>query len=235
MLRPALVFLSVSALLGPAAIASDVLSPSPPVLAHYPLQTDGVDATGNYGPMTLTNTSFQDGGVYCNGIYPGGDPEACVVQTPSIEALDFESFAISAEFKIDEYPTVHPYRPVFMGGPSWRWMGADVYPDSTIGLRYNSASFGVRSDVEVSLDTWHQVIITYDGSVDTGRLYLDEQLVIEETFVIEHGDEREIATHNASSGQAFLGLFRELVIFGATYDPTPTDGTTWGAIKASFR
>ncbi|MFH1845519.1 MAG: hypothetical protein ABIF77_20225, partial [bacterium] len=71
-------------------------------IAHYPLTSDAVDITGNNGDMTLTNAPFQDGGVYCNGIYPGGDPTATIVMTPEIVGLNPESCAVSAEFKISE-------------------------------------------------------------------------------------------------------------------------------------
>ena len=69
--------------------------------AHYPLSSTPNDTTGNNGPMTLINTPFEDGGIYCNGNYIGVDPDSCGAWTPAITDLNFESFAVSAMFKVD--------------------------------------------------------------------------------------------------------------------------------------
>jgi len=90
--------LLVYLLLSAAVAGGEVPVPRATLIAHYPLQSDGLDATGNNGPMILFNAPFKDGGVYCNGIYPGGDPDAAEIRTPTLEGLDPESFTASAEF-----------------------------------------------------------------------------------------------------------------------------------------
>ncbi|MFH1842939.1 MAG: LamG-like jellyroll fold domain-containing protein [bacterium] len=202
-------------------------------IAHYPLTSDAVDITGNNGDMTLTNAPFQDGGVYCNGIYPGGDPTATIVMTPEIVGLNPESCAVSAEFKISEYPP-EAYRPVFMCGVNWRWLGVDIHLDGMLGLRYNNST-SIHTDVPVSLDTWHQVMVTYNGTTDSANLYLDGEWVTDAAFVCNHHDDQDISTHNGASGRQFLGIFRNLIVYNGPVDPTPTDEQTWGAVKALYR
>ena len=201
-------------------------------IAHYPLLSDGLDTTGNNDPMTLENAPFQDGGVYCNGVYwNSSDPDRYLVETPYLESLDFEAFAISAEFKISQ----HTYRcPVFVGGHTGRWMGVETQLDGTISLLYNNSTVVPSSEV-VSLDEWHRALITYDGATDVGNLYLDGRLACSATFVIEHVDRRNISTQNFSNGLAFEGYFRELIVYDGPFVPAPVGAATWGGMKALFR
>jgi len=222
-----LLALTVAAGAGPTAEAT--------LIAHYPLLADGQDATGTYDDMTLMNAPFQDGGVYCNGIYPGGDPAASVVKTPTIAGWDPESFTASAEFMISEYPPeAISYRSIFMCGTSWRWMGVDIYSDGLLGLRYNN-SISIHTAQPVTLDTWHEAMIAYDGTIGRGYLYLDGEWVCEVDFVPNHHNYLNIATHNGASGRQFLGIFRELKIYNEPIDPTPTEELTWGTVKNLFR
>ena len=64
------------------------------LIAHYPLLNSPNDTTGNNDPMTLLNTPFQDGGIYCNGNNPGNDPNPCDAKTPDISDLNLKFFAI---------------------------------------------------------------------------------------------------------------------------------------------
>jgi hypothetical protein len=202
-------------------------------IAHYPLLADGIDTTGNNDPMTLENAPFQDGGVYCNGVYwLSGLPDSYLVETPRLPALDFESLAISAEFKISRYPSFT--LPVFVGGHNGRWLGAEVAPDGTLGMLYNNAN-QVPGSQTVSLDEWHRALITYDGAIDEARLYLDDQLTCTATFVIEAFNANRITTENFANGTAFLGVFRQLIVYDAPFVPAPVETATWGLVKALFR
>jgi hypothetical protein len=235
MRKLSMVSLILCLLLATTLIAGAVPSDKATLIAHYPLLADALDATGNNDAMTLTNAPFQDGGVFCNGIYPGGDPAASIVQTPMIAGWDPESFTASAEFVISEYPPAGiVWRSIFMCGTSWRWMGVDIYSDGLLGLRYNN-SIPIHTDQPVSLDTWHEAMISYDGTVGRGYLYLDGEWVCEIDFVPIHHDFLNIATHNGASGRQFLGIFRELKVYDEPIDPTPVEELTWGAVKTLFR
>ena len=54
------------------------------LIAHYPLSSDANDVTGNQAPMTLINTPFQDGGIYCNGNYINVDSDCNGYPVPDI-------------------------------------------------------------------------------------------------------------------------------------------------------
>lgn len=201
------------------------------LLAHYPLQSDDLDATGLNDPMTLINAPFQDGGVYCNGIYPGGDPDASVIQTPGIAGFDPEWCAVSIEFKMSEYPSSS--RPALMCGMSWRWMGVDVRDDGTIGFR--RAGVTTWTTRQVSLDEWHEVMVAYDGTLDRGTLYVDGDWACDVDYEANHGDDTNVCTHDGGSGRQFLGLVRNLKVYDEPTEPMAASSSTWGEVKATFR
>jgi hypothetical protein len=205
-------------------------------IAHYPLQSDNLDATGLNGPMTLTNAPFENGGVYCNGIYyPNDTVNGYEVITPSLPQLNFSSFAASIEFRMSEYP-VAPFspRPIIICGSSYRFLGAEVYQDGTIALRYNNANVQTTPQV-VGLDSWHHVLVTYDASTTTGKLFLDGLFVTSAVFTLEHGAARDVLTENPAQGRSFKGWLRHLVAYDSAFDPTPVEPGTWGRVKTLYR
>ena len=201
-------------------------------IAHYPLQSDGVDATGINDPMLLDTAPFQNGGVYCNGIYVA-QPGGFTVKTPLISSLNFESLAFSVEFKIDELPTDFR-RPILVGGHSYRWLGAEINPNGKLGFLHNNSNH-TETAIDVSINVWHQIVITYESTSRTGRLYLDSQPAMSAEFDLEQNGDRDFQAYNPANATAFKGILRELVVYDTWYDPTPADGTSWGAVKALYR
>ena len=203
------------------------------LIAHYPLRSDANDITGNQGPMTLINTPFQEGGIYCNGIYEySGNPDWSGAITPALEGFDFTGFSISARFKVAEYPSYD--RPVFMGGRSWRWMGFYLNTDGTVKLKYNNSNYQ-SSGMSYSLDTWYKATVTYDAEAETGKMYLDDILACTANFQIDHGNDRRICTTDYSNGATFKGIMSDLKIYDMIIDPTcititsPNGGENWAA------
>ena len=191
------------------------------LIACYPLDSSPNDTSGTYGPMTLINTPFQDGGIYCNGIYIySGDPNHCHAVTPEITGLSFQAFSISARFKVME-----PYtngRPVFVGGNSYRWMAFFLESDSTVALAYNYSI--LRSNVRYSRNTWHEAMITYDSSFGVGKFYLDDFLVDSVQFQLAHGNDRFVGiTHFGYSNAVFKGILRDLRIYSGIIVPTTVE------------
>lgn len=204
-----------------------------PPLAHYPLSSDGADATGNNAPMTLVNVIFNDGGLACNGISSNTE-DGSQAETPHIEGFDFNSIAFSVEFKLPAYPTEGHSRPIIVGGKLYRWMGAEINWNGQVKLLYNN-SMTVTSVRGVTLNEWHELVLAYSTTSHVGRLYVDgEQYALAE-FVMQHGDDSDICITNWSTAACFLGWIRELVVYPAAYDPTPVEETTWGRIKALCR
>ncbi len=189
----------------------------PNLLAYYPLHSHWNDNTVRHGPMVLTNTLYQEGGIYCNGIYvldPSGT--GCQAITPSLYDFDFNSFTIDVAFKVDEYPTITE-RPVFIGGGAYRWAGFILQTDSTVLFRYNN-NFDQPSTLHYSLNTWHEATITYDGSV--GNLYLDTKLACSVQFTIDHGNDRNVGITNFANATTFKGWIRDFRIYSSVVVPT---------------
>ncbi|MCJ7813751.1 T9SS type A sorting domain-containing protein, partial [bacterium] len=203
-----------------------ILPPGMSLIAHYPLRSHANDSTGNNTPMTLTNTPFQDGGIYCNGNY--FTSPSCGAVTPYINNFNFDSFAIKAKFKVSEYPTGR--RPVFVGGGSNRWLAYYLDHNGTITLKYNNNNFET-SDVTYSLDTWHEATITYIDSV--AKLYLDNVLAISYKFAMNHGNDNNVGITDFANGNIFKGIFSDLRIYSGDVE-TKVEENTSGAVPESF-
>jgi len=181
------------------------------IIAHYPLSSTPNDTLGKQAPMVLQNTQFQDGGIYCAGTY-----NTHHAMTPTLGSLDFNSFTISAWFKVKEITALPSQgRPVFVGGNMYRWMGLFLRPDTTISLLYNNSSY-VHTDTRFKVNVWHIASISYDSTTQLGKLYLDGRMIASATFPLNHGNNKNVGTTNFANGTAFLGILRDLKIYNAT-------------------
>ena len=175
------------------------------LIAHYPLTSTANDTTGNYGPMTLVNTPFQDNGIYCNG-----NAEFCNATTPIISGLNFEAFAVSAKFKVaSDFSTGCP---LFICGNGWRWMGVWLTSDSSLGYIYNYSAINYTS-LKFSLDAWHLATVVYDSSKGIGKYYIDGVLADSARFQLEHGNEKTFTVSHSGYGNVFKGIFSDLKIY----------------------
>lgn len=178
------------------------------LIAHYPLDNDSTDVTGNYPPMKLINTPFQERGIYCNGIYVyGNQPGGSDAITPQIDGLNFKKFAIQSKFKVTKYK----YQPVFVAGNLYRWLGFYLDSDSTVLALYNDNLHD--SNVKYTLNTWHEITVIYDSTSDVGKWYLDGQLVDSLQFQIVHGNDKKISVSHYGAGETFEGIFDDLRIY----------------------
>jgi hypothetical protein len=206
-----------------------VFAQSLTLIAHYPLKTNTNDTTGNNTPMELINTPFQEGGIYCTGNYLGyGGHDSCHACTPPITNFNFESFSVSAKFKVSEFPSNR--KPVFVCGEWSRWLAYYLQPDSTIAMKYNNNHY-LTSTVAYTLDTWHEATITYIDTV--AKLYLDDSLALSfklETIHSAKDADKKIGITDFSEGLTFKGIFSDLRIYaGDVYtkvSETPFISTT---------
>ncbi len=182
------------------------------LVAHYPLETDGKDITNKQDDMTLENAPFADGGVYCNGIYPGGNANACVISTPNLSGFDYDSFSIALQFNADGLERM----PVFVGGRSYRWLGFELQDDGSIKLLYNNSQ-RESCTVTYQQNKWHTALITYDGS--EAKLYLDNVLGCTASFDLENGNDRDVSVANFSNATIFKGTVRHLRIYNEPISP----------------
>jgi hypothetical protein len=190
--------------------------PQKHLIAHYPLITDGVDSTGLNPSMNLQNTPFENGGIYCNGVYAiSSNPDYYLAQTPPINSFKFESFSISMDFFVSEKRT----QPVWIIGSSCRWLGFYLYADGTVTLLYNNSNFLTTSKT-YSLSEWHNAKISYDGT--TANIFLDN--ILAGSLKFGNGyvplnysgcgtSDTEIGTTNYSNGEVFEGYVRNLEVY----------------------
>lgn len=197
---------------------SDNPPPPPPskLIAHYPLVSDAVDLTGLNSPMSLINTPFQNGGIYCNGQYIiSSSPSACNAQTPSIFTLDYGSFSVSMDFFVTEIRR----KPVWVLGNSCRWLGFYLLDDGTISLLYNNANF-FNTNKSYSINEWHNSKITFDGSVV--EIFLDNVSAgslkfgggyVPLDYTTCGINDNDIGVTNYSNGEVFMGFVKELKVY----------------------
>ena len=109
--------------------------------------------------------------------------------------------------------------PVFVGGEQWRWIGFNLYPNGNVGLLYNNEAL-VECPGRYNLNTWHNALVTYDGS--NGNLYLDNNVVCTITFTIvaDGGDaDKNISSSNYSNATGLKGFIRNLKIYKMAITP----------------
>ena len=189
----------------------------PQLIAQYPLLSDGKDITGLNNTMTLINAPFENGGVYCNGLYIHGDLNYCLAQTPPINNFKFSSFSISADFLVTKRKT----QPVWIIGSNCRWLGFYLNDNGTVALLYNNWDF-LQTTINYSLNEWHNAQITFDGT--TAAIFLDNvsagTLKFGDGYVKLNYDgsecgtsDTEIGVTNYSNGQVLEGYIRNLVVY----------------------
>ncbi len=195
------------------------------LLANYPL-TGGsaADATGNYGDMELTNTTFQgDEGVYVNGIYIGsGEPDASLVSTPPIDFPDTNNIAFSLEFKAGDTD----FRPIFVAGDFYRWLGVFIV-SGELQLLSSDALYATGQNVQNG--QWYSLALTYEQG--TSKVWLDGQLVFTYNsgalnYHLDISGDRKVSNTHGGYGKAFQGNLRNLKIYSghttvATKETTP--------------
>lgn len=197
----------------PGAAVALVVSSGPPEerIAHYPLSSDGEDATGTQAAMTLANTTFSGGGLFCNGVY-ASQPGGCNAITPSLQGFDFDAFSIAVEFQVADGAD----RPVIVGGNSFRWMGFLLNADQTVTLLSNNSN-RQNCGGSYALGTWQQALLTYDGT--DGRLYLNGELRCTVAFDLNHGNDPNVGVNNFSNATTFRGWIRELEAYDEVIVP----------------
>jgi len=196
--------------------ASDGSPSQEQLIAYYQLMGNGNDLTGLNTPMTLHNAPFQNGGVYCNGIYtyPQG-VDYCLAESPPISSFPFESFSISLDF----FVTDKMAQPVWIIGKSCRWLGFYLSDDGTVALLYNNWDF-LATAKKYNLNQWHNAKISYDGN--TAKIFLDNSLAGSLKFgngyvQLNYGScgasDTEITVTNYSNGTVFKGYIKNLKVY----------------------
>jgi hypothetical protein len=197
-----------------AFTATDSLLAQAQIQAFYPLASDLIDASGNYGPMRLLGNSppaAPNNGVCVNGIYsfaPGGQD----VQTPMLPTLTTTDFEIDVDFNITALPTYQA--PVIMGGDLWRWLGIYLQANGTVGIKFNNNNF-TWSSTTLSTGQWYSAALKFEGGVVV--LFINGVLVHYATIgALVDGNNLNLTTNDFSNGLNFNGCIRNLLILNDT-------------------
>jgi hypothetical protein len=183
--------------------------------AHYTLINTTGDALGLQDTIQLVNSPFMgDQGVYCNGNYLNHGPDSSLVMTPFIAALFDSVFALRLEFKIADL--LEFWRPVFVCGNSYRYLGLTIGPDSTFySLLNNNFSFLIE-DIRVMPDHWYEVTMIHHTPDSLTEFYIDGVKVHElHVPIVRNMQDGEISNTNFASGKTFKGFLRNLRIYGS--------------------
>jgi hypothetical protein len=181
--------------------------------------------------MTLINAPFQNGGVYCNGIYDIDNPATgCRVMTPSpLNGFNPTSFEISMDFMLTassnqfSYPT-----PIFIGGYGYRWVGYCQYYEGGIhkfSLMTNNGNY-TNTQAIIQRNQWNNAKITYNGT--TVRAFLNGQLICSKNVVLVMGGSYDISCTNYGNASVFKGYLKNLNVceaYGASGNETFFDAT----------
>lgn len=202
-----------------AASATNSLSAQAQVLAYYPLNTDLLDATGAQGPMLLLGYNGApaplppNNGVNHNGLYyfsPGGQD----IRTPLLSALNTTDFQVNVEFNLSALPATAA--PVLMGGSGYRWLGIYVQANGTVGIKHNNSNLA-WSTTTLTTGVWYSAGLRYEAG--SAELFVNGTSVLQATVgVLNDGNNKNFTTNDFSSGQAFNGWLRNLLVVN---DPSP--------------
>ena len=181
------------------------------LIADYPFTADGVDVISG-AEAALQNALFAEGGIYSNGIYSGSDPSGTIITTAEIEALDFEHFSFTLEFRAESLPTSVNWMPIVSGGPLWRWLTVLITDEGYIGLRANNGSVQEISEQLVEVDVWHDLTLKYAG--DTLGVLLNDTEVLQVSVPdLETGGDKRLSSSDWGTGRTFKGYWRNLKVY----------------------
>jgi hypothetical protein len=181
----------------PSGMVTEEYSIIPDLVAHYPFDGNGNDASGNGHHATVNGATLITlaGG---DGIYEF-DGVDDYIQLPDESAFDLTSFTMSFRVKIPSLPasegptTTNPGEWVFFSkGPVWgnyrlyvkRYGGSStgviIYHHTHAGGSYTSGSYWSNATISPSSFTWRHVAVTFDGTL---KIYVNGSLLQTETSV----------------------------------------------------
>jgi hypothetical protein len=187
----------------------------PNLIAWYPMTSSPKDTTSTQDSLIMANTSYQRGGIYCNGIYGTGT----TLRTPNMPQFSFRSFSIAAKFIVPD--SMERRNPLFIGGTSYRWIGFYFHDTGTVGMKYNNGYYQ-WSNACYSLNDLHDALVTYDSTLEIGRVYLDNTLVASAPFKIVFGTDANVGVSDLAAGKAFRGIIKDLRVYNSVLSPVAT-------------
>ena len=185
------------------------------LLAHYPLDSDFEDATGQEDTLQTAHVEITDEGLYFDGADPFSD--TANIARVRIEELDLDDYYISFEVKIDSVvddgiQSIN-LRHIFTGGLGWRWMRAIVNQEFGFISMLRSGGFA-NITLPYETDRWYTMGLYYNRKNLEGRFYLDGQLVIRDSFDLVGNNDKFIGIGCTCGPWPFKGHWKNLMVYG---------------------
>lgn len=176
--------------------------------AHYPLKSDGVDATGNYGDVTYGNHVFVDSSILSKGCRLN---DTCLIETPQIDDLNDNAFAIQIDFKIKQFGGS-----IIQAGKGYRYLGLGTTGTGLYGYKTGSTIEEILDARQLQLNQWYTGTIIHNTANSLTEVYLGAKLVDEKKQYLEHPENDNIISNiDFSRGYAFNGYLRNLKVYTA--------------------
>ena len=185
-------------------------------IADYPFSADGNDITNINAVATTLNTTFDQGGIYSNGIYGTG---GSVIKTPQITSFNPDDFALQFSFRVDTVPS----RPIFVAGDSWRWL--KIYTEFSVPTltnnikmsisKSNGSAQNILTTKEMLQDTWYTATVIYSSPTKELSLYIDSVLIKLDTLDADFNHHNNFNFSNVNGGFGFTlkGYWKDLKIY----------------------
>lgn len=187
-----------------------VIKADPNLIAHYPLKTDGKEATGKQEAAAITNVIFRNSSARVQGAKGSGGAYANQVQTPRLKGLNLKNFAINLDFWVAQAGA----QPIVVAGRSCRWLGAGIDADGMLYLLVNNSD-KTLTKVSVQPNAWHSVQLRYQNG--TAKLIYDGKQIAAKTAALNLAPcgltDTQIGTANYANAGGLNGYVRNLKVY----------------------
>jgi hypothetical protein len=170
-----------------ALTAAEVATLSSGLVAHWRLDGDCVDATGNGNDCVVVGAQVASGAIGSAYEFDGVDDELVVSVGPELRSVTAGPHSISAWVKLEETPTVPKFvvdsvNPA-LGGDFGDQRGLRFHSDATPVFKWvtdagpgcqfagNGLAYCLASDGPIGVGQWHHIAGVYDANA--GRIYVD--------------------------------------------------------------
>lgn len=177
-------------------------------IANYGLTSNLVDATSNYGNVTLTGTAS---GPSVSGVCNDGTYTSTNTYTPNLSTLNTTNFQVEVTFTLNSFG-----HSIIVGGNGYRWIGISVNSSGYIQAFWNNSNYGTAT-TSVSLATTYTAKLMYSSGIL--HLYLNDVLIYENLSLpspLTTGNDLDFFTTNYSNGLVLDGCIKNLIISNNT-------------------
>lgn len=189
------------------------------LIAYYPLMGSLSDSTGQNADLEVLNIDIRDSALYSTGANSFSDTANRIFGR--FPELDLDDLYFSLDFRLDSADDNALRRSIIVGGSGWRWLSATYNQiDKELHFSYNNFS-GQSGSYPYEYGRWYHLALSYHRPSQTGRMYIDGELVAEAIFDLETSFDRTLVLDCYCGTHAMAGFWRNLRIYGPEELSTP--------------